>query len=214
MPLCPTTAPGSTPSTPGSSQGQGPGTNYSDSDPFYDVCSATEDGNATGDKTIQMGGRNVGDLLSSAGVSWGWFQGGFASPNYVSGKPSTDDLSAVCTGKSTNIAGASVTDYNVHHEPFQYYRSTSNPKHLPPTSIAMIGRQDQANHQYDLRDFWAAADHDNMPAVSYLKAPAYQDGHAGYSDPIDEQTFLTQTINHLQKLSSWKSTAVVILYDD
>jgi phospholipase C len=214
VPLCPPTAPGSTPATPGSSQGQGPGTNYSDSDPFYDVCSATEDGNATGDKTIQMGGRNVGDLLSGAGVTWGWFQGGFASPDYVSGKPSTDDLSAVCTGKSTNIAGAAVTDYNVHHEPFQYYRSTSNPKHLPPTSIAMIGRQDQANHQYDLRDFWAAADGGNMPAVSYLKAPAYQDGHAGYSDPIDEQTFLTQTINHLQKLSSWKSTAVVILYDD
>ncbi len=27
-----------------------------------------------------------------------------------------------------------------------------------------------------------------MPAVSFLKAPAYQDGHAGYSDPLDEQT--------------------------
>ena len=26
---------------------------------------------------------------------------------------------------------------------------------------------------------------DNLPAVSFLKAPEYQDGHAGYSDPID-----------------------------
>jgi phospholipase C len=176
VPLCPTTAPGSTPATPGSSQAQGPGTNFSDSDPFYDVCSSTEDGNKTGDKTIQMGGTNVGDLLSGAGVSWGWFQGGFASPGYVSGKPNTDDLSAVCTGTSKNIGGASVNDYNVHHEPFQYYRSTANPTHLPPTSIAMIGRQDQANHQYDLRDFWAAADRGILPSVSYLKAAAYQDG--------------------------------------
>src|SRR5437868_13209227 len=53
-----------------------------------------------------------------------------------------------------------------------------------------------------------------MPAVNYLKAAAYQDGHAGYSDPLDEQTFLVETINHLQRLGTWESTAVVIAYDD
>ena len=78
----------------------------------------------------------------------------------------------------------------------------------------MIGHQDQANHQYDLADFWAAADTGNMPAVSFLKAPAYQDGHAGYSDPLDEQHFLVSTINHLESLPTWRSTAVVITYDD
>ncbi len=213
-PTCPTTAPGSTPATPGTSQPQGPGTTYSDADPYYDVCSATEDKHATGDATIQMGGETVGDLLNSAGITWGWFQGGFASPGYVPGSPSSDDLSAVCTGTHQNIGGATDTDYSPHHEPFQYYASTANPKHEPPVSIAMIGHQDRANHQYDLRDFWAAADNGNLPAVSYLKAAEYQDGHAGYSDPLDEQTWLADTINHLEHLRTWKSTAVVILYDD
>jgi phospholipase C len=78
----------------------------------------------------------------------------------------------------------------------------------------MIGRTDQANHQYDLSDIWTAADGGNLPAVSFLKAAKYQDGHAGYSDPLDEQTFLVQAINHLQQLPSWKSTAVIIAYDD
>ena len=96
-------------------------------------------------------------------------------------------------------------DYNPHHEPFQYYASTANPEHLPPTSIAMIGHQDQANHQYDLRDFFAAADHGDLPAVSYLKAADYQDGHAGYSDPLDEQRWLTSTIDGLEHLPSWKA---------
>ena len=50
--------------------------------------------------------------------------------------------------------------------------------------------------------------------MSYLKAPAYQDGHAGYSDPLDEQQFLVDTINRLQRLPEWKNTAVVIAYDD
>ena len=78
----------------------------------------------------------------------------------------------------------------------------------------MIGKTDQANHQYDLQDFWDAVQAGNMPAVSFLKAAAYQDGHAGYSDPLDEQTFLVNTINSLEKLPTWRSTAVIINYDD
>ncbi len=206
-------APGTASATPGTTATQGPGTLYSDADPNYDICSATQDGR-TAAQTVQMGGRNIGDLLDTAGVTWGWFQGGFASPGYVPGRPASDDLSAVCTGSHTNVGGAVQKDYNPHHEPFQYYASTANPQHLPPTSVATIGRQDQANHQYDLRDFWAAADDGNLPAVSYLKAADYQDGHAGYSDPLDEQHFLVSTINRLERLPTWKSTAVVIAYDD
>jgi len=164
--------------------------------------------------TIQMGGQNVGDLCSAANVRWCWFQRAVASPGYQPGQPDSDDPSAVCTSAHTNILGASQLDYNPHHEPFQYYQSTANPTHLPPTSVAAIGQQDQANHQYDLKDFLASVDGNNMPAVAYLKAADYQDGHAGYSNPLDEQTFLAYTINHLQKSSSWKDTAVVILYDD
>jgi phospholipase C len=154
-----------------------------------------------------MTGTNVGDLLNKQNVTWGWFQGGFAPSSVVNG-------AAVCATSHTNIGGASVTDYIPHHEPFQYYTSTANPHHLPPSSVSMIGQTDQANHQYDLSDFWASVDNGNMPAVSFLKAAAYQDGHAGYSDPLDEQTFIVDTLNALQKTKEWKSTAVVIAYDD
>jgi phospholipase C len=199
---------------PGASQPHGPGTMYSDADPYWDVCSGPQQDKHTAADTIQMGGTNIGDLLDKAGASWGWFQGGFSSPRYVPGRPASDDLAAVCTGAHNNIGGVSQLDYNPHHEPFQYYASTANPQHLPPTSVAMIGHQDQANHQYDLKDFWAAARSGGLPDVSYLKAPNYQDGHAGYSDPLDEQRFIVSTINGLEKLPSWRSTAVVIAYDD
>ena len=53
-----------------------------------------------------------------------------------------------------------------------------------------------------------------MPAVSFLKAAEYQDGHPGYSDPLDEQTFLVNTINQIEQSKYWKSTAIVITYDD
>jgi phospholipase C len=112
------------------------------------------------------------------------------------------------------VGGVVSKDYIPHHEPFQYYRSTQNLQHLPPSSPDMIGRDDQAHHQYDLSDFWTAVDRHELPAVSFLKAPAYQDGHAGYSDPLDEQHFIVSTINRLEKTSDWSSTAVVIAYDD
>ena len=68
-------------------------------------------------------------------------------------------------------------DYYPDVEPFQYYKSTSNPMHLLPTSNATIGhKSDQANHQYDLGDFWIAADSGNLPSVSFIKAATYQQG--------------------------------------
>ncbi len=50
--------------------------------------------------------------------------------------------------------------------------------------------------------------------MSFLKAPAYADGHAGYSDPLLEQTFIVNTINASMKSPFWKTTAIVIAYDD
>jgi len=134
-------------------------------------------------------------------------------------------------------------DYIPHHEPFQYYASTANPHHITVSSDAhgsdtltglrSIGRDtqhfrsgtpqfDTPNHQYDTSDFdqlvAAITKHQlpasALPAVSFLKAPGYQDGHGAYSDPLDEQQFLVREINALQRTPDWKHTAVVISYDD
>ena len=145
-----------------------------------------------------MSGKNIGDLLNTAGLTWGSFMGGFAN----------------CKHSSTGITGLSTTDYIPHHAFFQYRLPTSNPNHTPRSSVAMIGHAgDAANHEYDITDFFSALAAHNLPAVSFLKAPGIEDGHAGYSDPIDEQFFLVNTINTLEK-DEWKETAVVISYDD
>lgn len=173
-----------------------------------DVRSALDDCVPATQTTVTMSGKNIGDLLNARGITWGWFQGGF--------KPSLRmaDGTAVCGSTSANISGAQITDYVPHHQPFQYYQSTANPHHMPPTSVAAIGTTDQANHQYDWDDFWHAAFSGNLPAVSYLKAPAFEDGHASNSDPLDEQDILVRIVNAIQNLPQWDSTAVIITYDD
>ena len=188
------------------SDGNGGYTDISDADPVGDACSTKTGG------LIQMSSANlnIGNLLNTRGISWGFFEGGFdltiTNPDGSTGCQRTH-TSAVTLSKKP--------DYIPHHQPFQYYPSTANFAHTRPSSVAMIGRPgDAANHQYDTHDFFDAVSAGNFPAVSFLKAPGYQDGHAGYSDPLDEQTFVVDTINFLQEQPDWKSTAVVILYDD
>ena len=134
-------------------------------------------------------------------------------------------------------------DYIAHHEPFQYYASTANPHHLTVQASAngqdtlaglrsigtdtqhfMNGQPqfDTPNHQYDMSDFdqLVAAIHRHilppsaLPAVSFLKAPGFQDGHAAYSDPLDEQQFIVKEINAVEQTPDWPTTAVIIAYDD
>ena len=192
------------------SDGQGGWSMINDVDPGGDVCSVKSD-------QATMDGRNIGDLLNDAGITWGSFMGGF-------------DLQAKNANGSTGCArstqsavvGKKVTDYIPHHAWFQYFASTANPTHARPSSAAAIGYSlqadgktaDPANHGYDLTDFYGAVQAGNFPSVSYIKMPAYQDGHAGYSDPLDEQTGTVELLNFLQQQPDWNNTAVLIVWDD
>jgi phospholipase C len=186
------------------SDGSGGFTLVDDAYPDGEVCSST-----TG-PAVSMSGQNIGDLLTAGNISWGWFQGGFdlaiSNANGTTG----------CTRSTTSaVTGQTSFDYIAEHEPFQYYATTRNLQHTRPTSVAAIGSNaDAANHQYDIEDFSNALAAGNMPAVSFLKAPAYQEGHAGYSDPLDEQTFIVDIVNAIEQSQFWASTAIIIAYDD
>ena len=249
--------------------GQGGYSLTGDAQPYWDDCSTRD--------AVSLSGKNIGDLLNTAGVSWGWFEGGFrASTNFSdalaatghAGQPtatfipnefakagleklvpnsSNQGLCDAVSAVGSAFGGAGQwgwkDDYIPHHEPFQYYASTANPHHLTiPTDAAgndilaglkQIGTDTQSfsggvpqfdtpNHNYDTND-WdqlvaaigaGTLPPSALPAVSFLKAPGYQDGHPAYSDPADEQQFITRKIDALMSTPAWASTAVVIAYDD
>jgi phospholipase C len=241
------------------SDGVGGNSLIEDAQPYYDDCSTRD--------AVSLTGTNIGDELNAAGLSWGWFQGGFNptttfaqatggtqptsvfTPDQFKGKfaqaPASDQglcnavhaVGPAVGGTGGTTAGpnnfGNKDDYIAHHEPFQYYASTANPHHLAPASLAAIGTDTQsfvngvpqfntANHNYDTSSFDALVaaisrgylSPDHLPAVSFLKAPGFQDGHAAYSDPLDEQQFIVNEINALEHTPDWSSTAVVISYDD
>jgi phospholipase C len=201
----PATTSASSPKLVGVSSGVG--TLVGDLDPTGDVCS--------GPPTVQMGGQNIGDLLTAKGISWGSFMGGFdltiTNPSPGSG------TGCKRMSPATPANGGPTADYIPHHAFFQYWASTANPTHTRPTvppSKYGTTADTGANHEYDIHDFFDALNADNLPAVSFLKAPANMDGHAGYSDPLLEQEFVVNTINTIQKSKFWRNTAIIISYDD
>ncbi len=206
-----TTAPGDV-SADGTGGSSATGTIYGDIDPFYDQCS--DNNHTTTSPEGVLTGQNIGDLLNDAHVTWGWFQGGFAPS-------STNSGGAVCGSEhelvSNGVDVSEEQDYVPHHNPFEFYASTANPAHLPPSQLNEIGYTDQASHQYDISDFTDALDGTDgatLPAVSYLKPPKYENAHPGNSDPLLEQQFDVNTINAIEQSKYWPSTAIIITFDD
>jgi phospholipase C len=194
----------------GVSDGAGGFTLNGDTDPAGDTCSSKS-------AQVQMTGRNVGDLLNAASLTWGSFVGGF-NLQAVNANNSTG-----CTRTTfSSILGGNVPDYVPHHIWFQYFASTANPTHARPSSVQAIGftkvpgtqTLDPANHGYDINDLTAAVQAGNFPSVSLIKMPAIGDSHPGNSDPLDEQTAVVNLINFLQQQPDWNNTAVIITYDD
>lgn len=189
---------------------QGGFTLINDVDPAHDICSSATN-------QVMLSGKNIGDLLNAGSITWGGFMGGF-------NLSTVNDNGTTGCGRTTysEVVRGEVNDYIQHHNWFQYFATTANPTHARPTSMAAVGYTtvpgsttvDPANHEYDVNDFYAAVQAGNFPSVSYLKAPSYQDAHPGYSDPLDEQAFVTQVVNFLQQQPDWKNTVVIVTYDD
>jgi len=196
--------------------GQGGFTMIGDLDPTTDVCT-TNALTSTSGPTGMMGGKNIGDLLNAANITWGGFMGGFNLQTV-----NANGTTGCARSTWSDVLGSAPADYVQHHAWFQYYPTTANPTHQRPTSTAMVGFTEPTldntatpvHHQYDTDDFFAAVKAGNFPSVSFLKAPAIGDGHPGNSDPLDEQAFVTKVTNFLQQQPDWKNTLVVVAYDD
>jgi phospholipase C len=203
--------------------GNGGWTLIGDTGPLGDVCTPGYNGFGYGDQTT-MAGPNVGTMLNGVNVTWGWFQGGFNLGLTNSGNSSTGCSRSTAQTAPYNQLEAPNYDYIPHHNPFQYYAATQNLTHARPFATSTIGystysadggtQPEPANHQYDSQDFFTTLSAGNLPAVTYLKAPAFQDGHPGYSNPTDEQTWVNSIVSAVQGSQEWASTVIVVAYDD
>jgi phospholipase C len=174
--------------------GYGGFTLFANASPVNDIC-------AVKGPLVHLTGRNIGDLLSASGVTWGFFAEGFDTTVVNS-----NGTSGCRRSHKSTITKQTRRDYTSYEDPFQFYASTANPKHARPASIPLIGHDTDGatHHQYDLHDFFDAVKAGNFPAVSFLKAAAYRDGHA----------VVVQVVNAIEQTPEWSHTAIFLTYDD
>ena len=114
---------------------------------------------------VHFEGRNIGDLMNAHGITWGWFAAG------VTPTGRTSDGKVVCGQKHVADNGQVLPVYD-DPDPFEYYESTANPHHLPPSDMKLIGKTDQANTKavwvYDMRA--------DAPAFGKTRRPVLEHG--------------------------------------
>ena len=90
---------------------------------------------------------------------------------------------------------AAKDDYIPHHEPFQYYASTTNPHRLPPASLAAIGTSSRTTGVCPV-----SPDHSDAISGPLKNLFDFHSSHGSnsklYLDPV--------TGERLDQLSSWR----------
>jgi acid phosphatase len=137
--------------------------------------------------------KHIGDLLSSANVSWAWYGGSW-------GAALSDRANAIKYGVNA------VPNFQTHHQPFNYFAD------LAPGTTA------RAQHLLDGgtngTEFIKAIDAGTLPQVAFYKPQGNLNEHAGYTDVASGDQHIADVISHLQKSPQWKNMVVVVTYDE
>jgi phospholipase C len=165
-----------------------------------------------GDKLVVQKSATIGDELSAAGISWGWYAGGWDNaagntmgPGWTNGPgptcsdPNHDPSAAYHYPKCPDYA------FQFHHQPFVYYGNYG-----PDGS----GR----SHLRDEVAFENAASSStsrcNLDSVSFIKPIGEENEHPGYASEPNGSTHLIDLLQQIDNSACAKDTMVIVTYDE
>jgi acid phosphatase len=143
---------------------------------------------------------NIGDELSTAGVSWKWYAGSWNAAL----TDGTQDPSLARSVIYTPSSARGAPDFQAHHAPFNYYADMD-----PVTHAA-----DRAAHLQDYTDLVADAAAGTLPAVAFYKPQGNLNQHEGYANLDDGDAHIADLVAQLQASPQWKHMVIVITYDE
>jgi phospholipase C len=156
-------------------------------------------------------GTTIGDELSSAGVSWAWYSGGWSNAAGEVGAPgwTNGTVPGVCADpqSSPNPVWPYCANkvFQFHHQPFNYYANYAPGK---------AGR----THLRDEAEFLAAAESSTkdceLNSVSFIKPVGLENEHPGYTSVGRGSDHLVQLLQAIQGSACAKDTMVVVTYDE
>jgi phospholipase C len=154
----------------------------------------------------------IGERLSSAGVDWAWYSGGWSNANGDVHGPGWTNGNTAGECADPNVASGAVYPncpdklFQFHHQPFNYYAA-----YAP-------GTQARAQHLRDEAEFLALAEsrnrHCGLKPVSFVKPIGAENEHPGYASETAGSTHLVRLLSAIEDGPCARDTMVVVTYDE
>jgi phospholipase C len=145
----------------------------------------------------------IGNRMDDAGISWKWYSGGWN----------------VALQNNTQAANDPNIIFQFHHQPFAYFTKyapfldapsanyTTTPALNPDTTGPNAHLQDETQFLADLQ-------HNNLPAVSFIKFAGIDNEHPGYTDVVTGQQHVADIVNAVRHSNIWNTCAIIVTYDE
>ncbi len=105
-------------------------------------------------------------------------------------------------GWNDALAGNPEPDFQFHHQPLAYFKQFGD------------GTPARAEHIKDHADLEVAISGGTLPSVAFYKPIGRLNQHPGYSEIATSDKHIAALMEKLEKSPQWKSTAVIITYDE
>jgi phospholipase C len=156
-------------------------------------------------------GKTIGDELTSAGVSWAWYSGGWSNADGEVGAPGWTNgaTPGVCADQYSfaNPAYPFCPNkvFQFHHQPFNYFAAYA------PGSTGRTHLRDEQEF-IDLAN--ASSNDCKLNSVSFIKPIGLENEHPGYTSETRGSDHLVNLLQAIQNSSCRRDTMVVVTYDE
>ena len=154
----------------------------------------------------------IGDELSSAGVSWAWYAGGWSNAAGNIGAPGWTNGAGPGCADPYSAANPSYPYcpnkvFQFHHQPFNYFANyapgtTARDQHLRDEAEFMSLAQTSTNQTC------------NLSSVSFVKPIGLENEHPGYTSETAGSSHLVELLKAIEGSACRKDTLVVTTYDE
>ena len=165
-----------------------------------------------GDKLPVQNAVTIGDELSSAGVSWGWYAGGWdnatgntTGPGWTNGPGPTCSDPAHDTNPAYRYPKCPDFAFQFHHQPFSYFANYIPGAPGRPHLRDEVAFEDTAK---------ASTGSCQLDQVSFIKPIGEENEHPGYASEPTGSTHLMELLNLIRNSACAKDTMVVVTYDE
>jgi len=161
-------------------------------------------------------GATIGDRLSSAGVSWAWYSGGWSNADGDVNAPgwTNGNTFGVCSDAYSQLNGTDAAAgkwycpnkvFQFHHQPFNYYAN-----YAPGTP----GRAHLQDEQSFVSLANASRSECKLNSVSFIKPVGLENEHPGYTSENRGSDHLVELLQMINKSACKRDTMVVVTYDE